>query len=395
MPPDSVTAWFPKQPRRLHNSIEIMTMAAPLPWHPIPSGTATCKVHLIQAGGLAIPENMALLPGPDKPNDPIKQNKHDDKPKKYYAPDYVFLIEHTATGDKYLFDLGIRKDLENLPPTLIKNVLPQFDCEPKSPAEILREHGTAEQQPEKVKAVIFSHMHFDHVGDGAKAGFENAELWVGPTCCLYARPGYPVDEKAPTLSETLPTDGSRKIVEAFVSDKLLEKAGDKRVGKVADGLRKGLYNAVTLKKADWIGLGSFDRAFDVFGDGSAYLIDAPGHSAGHQMMLIRTTATTGSAADTFVLLAGDCFHHPELLKEPRRTARPPYSKSGMHTDPEIALDAIYRTKEFAERENIWVIAAHDFSVGQKIKPGVKEIQGLILVNDWREKKWKKLPQGKL
>ncbi|KZM22528.1 uncharacterized protein EKO05_0009602 [Ascochyta rabiei] len=364
-----------------------MTAPPSFPWHPIPSGGATCKVHLIQAGGLTIPQDMALLPGPDKPNGSVNEDKEDNKPKKFYAPDYVFLIEQTATGENYFFDLGIRKDLENLPPTIVKNVLPQFDCEPKSPAEILKEHGTAEQQPEKVKAVIFSHMHFDHVGDGAKAGFENAELWVGPTCCTYARPGYPVEEKAPTLSETLPTDGSRKIVEAFVPDELLKKAGDKRAGKIMDGLQKGLYNAVALKKAEWFGLGSFDRAFDVFGDGSAYLIDAPGHSAGHQMMLLRTTS--GPSGDTFVLLAGDCFHHPTLLREPRRTARPPCSKGGMHTDPDTALDTIYRTREFAEKDNIWVVAAHDFSVGESIEPGVKEIEGLVALNDWREKKWKK------
>lgn len=364
-----------------------MAVSLKLPWHPIPSGKPACRVHLIQAGGLAIPEDMALLPGPDKWNGSVKENKNKDIPKKYYAPDYVFVIEHTATGDKYFFDLGIRKDLENLPPTIVKNVLPQFDCVPKSPAEILKECGSSEQQPEKVKAVIFSHMHFDHVGDGAKDGLESAELWVGPTCCKHARPGYPVEEKAPTLSGTLPTDGSRNIVEAFVPDKLLSKAGDKRVGRVADGLDKGLYNAVTLKKAEWLGLGSFDRAFDIFGDGSAYLIDAPGHSAGHQMMLIRTTS--GHPDDTFVMLAGDCFHHPELLKEPRRTTRPPYAKSGMYTDPESALGTIYRTKKFAEKDNIWVVAAHDFSVGQNIEPGAKEIQGLVEINDWREKKWKK------
>lgn len=335
---------------------------------------------------------MVLLPGPDEPSDSVDEEKEGSRPQKFYAPDYVFLIEHAATGDKYIFDLGIRKDLENLPPLIVKNVLPQFDCEPKSPAEILKEHGSAEQ-PEKVKAVIFSHMHFDHVGDGAKAGFENAELWVGPTCCTYARPGYPVEENAPTLSETLPTDGSRKIVEAFVSDEMLEKAGDKRAGKVADGLKKGLYNAVALKKAEWFGLGSFDRAFDVFGDGSAFMIDAPGHSSGHQMMLIRTTS--GSLGDTFVLLAGDCFHHPALLQEPRRIARPPYSKSGMHSDPDAALDTIYRTKELAGKDNIWVVAAHDFSVGEAIEPGVKEIQGLVALNDWREKKWKEPVQEKL
>ena len=62
-------------------------------------------------------------------------------------------------------------------------------------------------------------------------------------------------------SETLPTDGSRKIVEAFISDDLLERTGDKRVGKVAEAKKKGLYKAVSLRdpgEEGWIGLGAFD-----------------------------------------------------------------------------------------------------------------------------------------
>jgi glyoxylase-like metal-dependent hydrolase (beta-lactamase superfamily II) len=352
-----------------------------LPWHPIPSSESTCKVYLIQAGGLTIPKDLVLLPGPDQ-----HQDQENSGEKSYYAPDYVFLIEHSSSGNKYIFDLGIRKDLENLPPTVKKNVLPQFECSPKSPSEILKEHGTAEQQPEKIQAIIFSHQHFDHVGDGAKAGFTNAELWIGPTTCTYARPGYPIEEDAPTLSETLPTDGSRKIVEAYIPDELLNKTRDKRAGKVQKAKEEGLYDSVTLKKASWVRLGAFDRAFDLFGDGAAYLVDAPGHSAGHQMLLVRTAPA--SSSDEFVLLAGDCFHHPALLREPRRMARSPYARAGIHTDPEQALDTIFRTREFALRDQVWVLAAHDFSVGESIQPGVRVIEGLVEVNDWKKKGWK-------
>ena len=301
----------------------------------------------------------------------------------------MFLIEHTASGSKYIFDLGIRPDLENLPTVIRDGAMPTFPCSPKSPAEILRKHASPEQQPEKVKAVIFSHMHFDHLGDGAKAGFENAELWIGPTCCTYARPGYPVDEKAPTLSDTLPVDGSRKIVESYVPDDVLKEAGDKRAGQVMEGMAKGKYAAVDLKKPEWMALGAFERAYDVFGDGSAYIVDAPGHSAGHQMMLVRTTRGSGEEESSFVLLAGDCFHHADILKEPRRTARPPYAKSGMHVDPEQAVETMLRTREFARRDNVWVIGAHDASVGEGINPGVKELEGLIQMNAWLEKGWKK------
>jgi glyoxylase-like metal-dependent hydrolase (beta-lactamase superfamily II) len=368
-----------------------MSQSPDLPWHDIPSSKSTCKVHLMQAGGLYIPYNMTLLPGPDEPNDSMKPDStsSDAKPKSYYAPDYVFLIEHTPSSTTYIFDLGMRKDLENLPPLLVKTVLPNFKCEPQSPADILITHGTPAQQPELVKAVIFSHMHFDHVGDGAKAGFEHAELWLGPTTCTYARPGYPVDARAPTLSETLPTDGSRKIIETFIPDDVLAAAGDKREGKVMAAMMKGLYNGTDLKRPEWSPLGSFERAWDVWGDGSAYLIDAPGHSAGHTMMLICTTSS--SEGSTFVLLAGDAFHHPEILEEPRRTARPPFSKESMHSEPEIAIETIWRVKKCAQREEVWVVGAHDFSVGDGIglKEGKKVLEGLTELNEWKAKGWKK------
>lgn len=342
----------------------------------------------MQAGGLHIPTDMVLLPVPDDAHDVVDRGHGKSEPESYYAPDYVFWIEHCTTKEKYIFDLGMRPDLENVPPLIKETVLPQFRCEPKSPADILAKYGTPEQQPEKVKAVIFSHMHFDHVGDGAKAGFATAEIWVGATCCTYARPGYPIVNKAPTLSDTLPTDGTRKIVEAYIPDELLKESGDKRVGQVIDGMKKGLYNGVDLKNPDWVGIGAFDKAFDLFGDGSAFLIDSPGHSAGHQMMLIRTTAASDSkTGSTFVLLAGDCFHHPEVLKDPRRTARSPYSKSGMHADPEAAMDTIWRTRRFAEEDNVWVLGAHDFSVNKQIAPGKQSISGLLEISMWKQRGW--------
>lgn len=345
-----------------------------------------------------IPYDRVFLPGPKQKSHTLSPDYDPSKSEKYYVPDYCFLIEHPPTGNHYIFDLGMRKDLESLPPLIKKDTLPVFTPFPKSPADILKKHGSPEQQPEKVSAVLFSHVHFDHVGDGAKAGFTNAELWVGPTTCTYARPGYPDHEDAPVLSENFPTDGSRKIVEAYVSDVRLKKDGDSRVGKVAHGKKEGKYEAVVLRDVGddgWVGLGSFDRAIDIFDDGSAYLIDAPGHSPGHQMLLIRVTAsaqsyssTSSSDEDSFVLLAGDCYHHPDLLKDPERTARPPYSKGSMHADPEVAVETIHRTQAFAHRDNVWVMAAHDFSVGEALKKGEKVIEGLILLNSWRAKKWK-------
>ncbi|KAF2734298.1 hypothetical protein EJ04DRAFT_246721 [Polyplosphaeria fusca] len=363
-----------------------------LPWHPLPSSSskATCEVYLLHAGSIDAPKDMVLLPGPNQPNDSIDPPKDDGKAQvMVHMPVYVFLLHHKPTNNHYLFDLGMRTDLENLPPFLKNHVIPSMKLAPKNPAHILQAHGSPAQQPENVKAVFVSHLHFDHIGDGAK-DFPDAEIWVGPTACTYARPGWPKDEKGVVLSDNLPTDGSRVIVEPFIPDDVLEKAGDGRAGMVEKGKSEGKYEAVESRepKDGWVGLGAFDRGYDVFDDGSAYILDTPGHCSGHMMMLVRVK-TREEGDDDFVVLAGDCFHHPILLAEPERTARPPYSKIGMHAQPELAVEAIWRTRAFAEKENVWVIGAHDGSVGDALTSGKDEVEGLVLLNDWRDKGWKK------
>jgi hypothetical protein len=51
-------------------------------------------------------------------------------------------------------------------------------------------------------------------------------------------------------------------------------------------------------------------AFDYFGNGSFYLLDAPGHAVGHLCGLVRTTASP----DTFILLGADAIHHGGELR---------------------------------------------------------------------------------
>lgn len=64
------------------------------------------------------------------------------------APAFSFLIEHPSSGDKLLFDLGLRPDIENLAPAvldpfwdLIDAGLAEFSVE-KDVATILVEAGT-------------------------------------------------------------------------------------------------------------------------------------------------------------------------------------------------------------------------------------------------------------
>jgi glyoxylase-like metal-dependent hydrolase (beta-lactamase superfamily II) len=341
----------------------------------------------MQAGGLSLPNDLVLLPGPNKPNASLNHEPNEGRGDMFSVPDFVFLIEHLATGDKYMFDLGMREDLYNSPPAVVENILPKFENFPKSPAAILKEHGTVEQQPSAVRAVILSHSDFDHVGRFGRDGFSKAELWIGPTTCTLARPGYPTDEKSTVFSDDLPKNGSRKVVEFKLPVSMLD---DKRRTAIKVAEERGNYEGIEWREPinGWFGLGAFEAAFDLLNDGSAYLIDAPGHAPGHQMLLVRVKTGSVDTTDDFVLLAGDCYHHPAMLGNPLLTARPPFSKSSMHSDPETAIDTMFRTKRCAEENNIWVVAAHDYSVSHSISPNANTLEGLVLLNDWRERGWK-------
>jgi N-acyl homoserine lactone hydrolase len=57
--------------------------------------------------------------------------------------------------------------------------------------------------------------------------------------------------------------------------------------------------------------GTFGRSFDLFGDGSVRLVYTPGHSAGHQSVILRLK-------DREVLVAGDAIYFERTLEDERR-----------------------------------------------------------------------------
>lgn len=69
--------------------------------------------------------------------------------EKLIAPAYSFLIEHPSSGEKVLFDLGLRPDPENLPPAVIAPFQEQIEqgiitfSAQKDVATILGDAGTS------------------------------------------------------------------------------------------------------------------------------------------------------------------------------------------------------------------------------------------------------------
>jgi len=150
----------------------------------IPPGT-TVQVRVIDTTSNI--KGIALAPFVEPE---IKGHKYLD------CPAFSFLIEH-ASGQKLLFDLGVRKDHENLAPRIADRIANGgWKVTVKQGVrEQLESHGV---DGNDIDAIIWSHWHWDHTG--APSTFEkHTSLIVGPGFKDNFTPGYPAKKDAPSL----------------------------------------------------------------------------------------------------------------------------------------------------------------------------------------------------
>ncbi len=187
------------------------------------------------------------------------------------CPVFSFLVQHAGLDRSVLFDLGIRKYWQNLSPPLLSQIKAsgwRLHVE-KDVGEVLDQAGV---DTNSIETIIWSHHHFDHVGDPTTFP-RKTSLVVGPGFKTML-PGHPTN---PGLAHPRERSG--------------QPAAD----------RTRLWLGQHLQP---LTIGRF-RALDYFGDGSFYLLDSPGHNVGHISALARVTSSPAS----FVLLPGDAIHH--------------------------------------------------------------------------------------
>ena len=264
---------------------------------------AFCDVSALEAGLIELPDEMFITnatPG-----------------KVTTAPSLSFLLNHSTYDQKFVFDLGIRKDLENYPPQIVEWLKTTYHVHVQQDvAESLQKGGTS---PSDITYVCLSHSHWDHTGNTHL--FTKATFLVGSACQKFFNPGYPQDPNGHFASDLLP-EGRTKF----------------------------------LDTSDWEPIGPFPRALDFYGDGSLYIIDAPGHLSGHINVLART-----SSDGAWIYLAGDSAHHKNLLTGESDIAvhHPGHVHGCAHENKEEAEAHLVRIRALRALPRVRVLLAHD------------------------------------
>jgi glyoxylase-like metal-dependent hydrolase (beta-lactamase superfamily II) len=292
---------------------------------------------------------------------------------------FSFLIENTtaSAGEtrRVLFDLGTRTDwATGFSPATLRglNAMMTLKTSTGEPAagvaaakDVHTILGDGGVDPDTVEAIVWSHAHIDHTGNPALFGPGTA-LVVGPNFgpCKHGHgPGgrtHAHDEGTPfpRLLPGYPQDPESLLVESDYKGRTLRQIKE---------------HEFTLTVGDL-------RALDYFGDGSFYLLDTPGHAAGHVSGLARVSTKDGGH---FVLMAGDAFHHmgelrpspykplpaefveSKLLSQIEGSAadKPLFALAGpTHLDEAEATTTLVKLQAWDAQPTVFVVAAHDTHV---------------------------------
>lgn len=255
------------------------------------------------------------------------------------VPSMCFLIQHSGhdgKSTKMVFDLGIKRDLNQYAQGMQAHISKRQPIHTQPDCKASLEAGGLNAASD-IDYVIPSHTHWDHIG--TPGDYPNSKFIVGSgTFHIFKNgaPHYPADmfEKEP-----LPPSHSYELPPTPDS-KSKDIAGSQQTDH------------------KWTPLGPFPNTIDFFGDGSVYLIDAPGHLQGHTNLL----ACIGESK--WVYLGGDCCHDYRILSGEKDIAMYDDGHGGqrsVHSDLPTAkqtLQTILKAMK-ANGDSIEWIIAHD------------------------------------
>jgi glyoxylase-like metal-dependent hydrolase (beta-lactamase superfamily II) len=202
-----------------------------------------------------------------------------------------------------LFDTGLGDRLVGRPPYLTRRGAAMSQVVLKTLSGQMAEIGFT---PDKVRYLVLSHMHFDHVG--------NANDFAGPATTW--------------------------LVQKVERDAMFGES-------VAPAAINPDYAALRNAKTELL---TGDR--DVFGDGTVVIKSTPGHTVGHQVLFVKLPKTGP------VVLSGDLYHYPgertlNRMPDREKTAGTPASRA--------RIEALVRETG----AQVWI--GHDIQTFAKLK----------------------------
>lgn len=299
------------------------------------------KLALLDGGSLTLPEDKFVYPA--------------ESERRITVPSMLFLVKHpnsaTSRSDHLLFDLGLRSNPTNYTAPQQKHVLGREPMIYPSPIkERLSEGGLI---PNDIDAIILSHVHWDHTGDPQE--FPESTFIAG-----HGSIGL------------LTADSSSALSHAHFDETVLPKGrtielppatSPAPVSSMATQISTAQFKELKSKRSlpismQWLVYNdSLPPMLDLFGDGSVFIVDSPGHLQGHINLLCRV------GPKKWYYLAGDACHDIRLLTGEKEIAT--WSDGGrlccIHVDKEQAKKTLATIKSLQELkdEDVEVILAHD------------------------------------
>ncbi|KAL9614494.1 MAG: hypothetical protein Q9167_001022 [Letrouitia subvulpina] len=325
------------------------------------------------AGHITLPEYIFYAPS--------------DPTTKVLVPSMSFLIQHPKASlfgqgqgsiFRMLFDLGVRAEPTRYVPILQKHIKSRSPIKHRPSA--LDSLVSAGLGADDIDAIAISHVHWDHHGD--PEDFRNSTFLLGPGATKVLSDGLPGTGNHsifdPNLYQTnkvlefgplpeAPIKSSsccHSEVDPHYTTSMTATNGEIHGNGYSENNDSSIsHGKVEAQSSAWRRLGPFPHTLDLLGDGSIYVINAPGHLPGHINLLCRVSPVK------WIYLGGDTFHDRRMLTgEKWITTYPDESGSGraccIHIDKEAAQRSLLRVSELvkvAENEDYEVepVVAHD------------------------------------